>query len=127
VPTAAVRGDPSKISMFVGGFRLESVRLDGDNVTDVFSKLNGRVSKNCVIWFGGCNIGGNEAFCAAAAKASGCTVVAPVMPLLNKKYPKGYVDMLDAFAVPRIYPPSGKLDVPEFCSQQVARKFVVPV
>lgn len=127
VPTAADRADASKLCMFIGGFTLQSVRLDVDNAEAVFGTLKGKVANTCVIWFGGCNIGNNEAFCKKAAKASGCTVVAPVMPLLDKKFPKGQVDMLDAVAVPRVFTPEGSLDVPEFCSRQATHRFVVPI
>lgn len=122
-------GDSSKISMFVGGLRLTSVRLDIGNVEEVFKTLKGKVADNCVVWFGGCNIGMNNDFCSKAATASGCYVVAPVMPLMNKTFPQSQVDLLDNVSMPKAFAPSdGKpISINDFCAKQESLKFVVPI
>ena len=129
VPTAADKSNMAKICLFVGGFRTESVRLDVDNATSVFATLKDKMAENGVIWFGGCNIGANTMFCQKAAEAAGRTVVAPVMVLPNKKFPKGHVDMLDGFAIPKVFVPVGSpaTSVSDFCGKQETHKFVVPV
>ena len=128
VPTTADRTDSTKICMFVAGFKLESLRLDVGNVEGVFNTLKGKVAEQCVIWFGGCNIGANTDFCSKAASASGCHVVAPVMPLTAQKFPKNNIDILDGFAMPRVFGPDGKpMNISDFCAKQDLLKFVVPV
>ena len=50
------------------------------------------------------------------------------MGLINKKFPKGHVDMLDGFAMPKIFGPDGKTMTPtDFCAKQEQHRFVVPV
>jgi hypothetical protein len=129
VPTASDKSNMAKICLFVGGFNLESTRLDTDNVTSAFATLKDKVAENGVIWFGGCNIGANTSFCQKAADASGCAVVAPVMVLPNTKFPKSHVDMLDGFAIPKVFVPVGSpaTNISDFCGTQQTRKFVVPV
>ncbi|HEY6527545.1 MAG TPA: hypothetical protein VIZ65_02540 [Cellvibrionaceae bacterium] len=128
VPSTTDRNDVGKICLFVAGFKLNTLRLDTGNVEEVFKTLKGRLAANCVIWFGGCNIGANRNFCSKAAIASGCYVVAPVMPLLNKTFPKNFVDMLDGFAIPAVFDPTGKgISVSDFCAKQADLKFNVPV
>lgn len=128
VPNERDKQDVSKICLFVAGFKLGSTRLDVGNVETVFKTLKGRMAANCVVWFGGCNIGANRDFCSKAALASGCYVVAPVMQLPNKRFPKNYVDMLDGFAIPVIFDPAGKaMSISDFCSKQAELNFNVPV
>jgi hypothetical protein len=128
VPNERDKQDMSKICLFVAGFKLGSIRLDVGNVEAVFKTLKGRMAANCVVWFGGCNIGANREFCSKAALASGCYVVAPVMPLLNKKFPKNYVDLLDGVSIPVIFDPAGKpMSISDFCSKQAELKFTVPI
>lgn len=124
----ADKTNQKKICMFVGGFNLTSVRLELENVKNAFAALKGKIAAAGVIWFGGCDIGANVDFCGAAAAAAGCHVVAPVMPLLDKKFPKGTVDMLDGFAIPKAFGSDGKtISIPDFCAKQDTHKFVVPV
>ena len=69
-----------------------------------------------------------KAACSKAALASGCYVVAPVMPLLNKKFPKNYVDLIDGVSIPVIFVPAGKtMSISDFCSKQAELKFIVPI
>jgi hypothetical protein len=127
VPTGLTPKEEN-LCLFVAGKHRESIRLDIDNVEDVFKALKGQVAKDCVIWFGGCKIGSNNKFCSKAAVASGCTVVAPAMPLLTKRYPKLHVETLDRFAVPKVFEPDGNLvEVADFCGKQDTHQFVVPV
>jgi hypothetical protein len=118
-----------KICMFIGGADHPSLRLGLDNCEAVFAKLKGKVAKDAVLWLGGCTIGSNNEFLKKAAAASGCTVVAPAMVLVNKKQAKGKVDMLDRFCSPKVFGP-GKdqpTSVNDFCARQVTHRFVVPV
>jgi len=128
VLTDADKADANKLCMFVSGFDLTSFRLDVGNAEEAFKALKGKVAKDCVIWLGGCTIGANDKFCSTAAKASGCPVVAVVMALVAKPFPKGNVDMLDRVAVPKVFGTDGKLmAVKDFCAKQEKHKFVVPV
>jgi len=127
VPTEADETNFEKLGLYVCGFKAY-LRLDMSNVESVFRVLKGKVAENCVIWFGGCNIGANDKFCALAADASGCVVVAPVMRLPLIKAPIGTIDCLDRYAIPKIFVPGGKtISVPDFCAKQKLHKFVVPV
>ena len=73
------------------------------NATKVFQKLRGKVSPNCSVWMGGCNIGANLEFCKLASLASGCPVVAPELDLVATKYPNGFIDMLDRVAMMKVF------------------------
>jgi hypothetical protein len=121
-------GNPDKVWMWIGGFVNTAVRIDNDNATSIFATLKGKVANDCVIWFGGCNIGSNDDLCKKGAAASGCPVVAPVRACLNKKFPKGFVDLIDRFSNPVVFLP-GSNDKPfigDFCASQKKFKFVVP-
>lgn len=117
------------ICMFPGGIMNPSLRLGLDNVDVVFATLKGKVAENCVLWLGGCTIGQNHDFCSKAATASGCPVVAAGFVLLNKKFPKDFVDILDKVSQPKLFTPgqSQPGNLGDFCSKQEMYKFVVPV
>jgi len=122
-------GPDTELCMFAAGVRNSQERLGVHNVVEVFSKLKGRVSKTCVAWLGGCNIGDNNEFCQKAADASGCQVVAAHNALVNKTFPKDNIDLLDRYAAPKLFVP-GKTQpvfVGELCAKQVLHKFSVPV
>jgi hypothetical protein len=115
--------------MFAGGATKPSLRLGLDNCEVVFATLKGKVATNCVVWLGGCGIGSNNEFCSKAAKASGCPVIAAGHVLVNKKFPKDFVDILDKVSMPKLFMPgqSQPGDIGDFCSRQEMHKFVVPV
>lgn len=118
------------VCMFPGGASKPSLRLGNDNVEDVFRTLKGKVAeKNCVVWLGGCAIGENKEFCTKAANASGCPVFAAGYVLPNRRYTKGYVDVLDKLALPRLYLPGERepQSIGDFCAMQEKYKFNVPV
>jgi len=56
-------------------------------------------------------------------------VVAPAYWLVDRKFPKGHVDILDRTAAPTVYFPGADRagDIWELCSRQVAHKFIVPI
>jgi len=117
-----------KICMFIGGATAPSLRLDVDNCEEVFAKLKGKMADNGVVWLGGCTIGSNQEFLKKAAKASGCPVVAPVMVLQKKSFPKGHIDMLDGVGIPLVFGPEGKpISLTDFCGRQDTHQFTVPV
>jgi hypothetical protein len=115
--------------MFIGGATKSSLRLGLDNCEVVFATLKGKVAPNCVVWLGGCGIGSNNDFCIKAAKASGCPVIAAGHVLVNKKFPKDFVDILDRVSMPKLFIPgqARPSDIGDFCSKQERHKFVVPV
>lgn len=121
--------NPAKICLFISGFTTAGNHIDVENAKAAFSVLIGKVAPDCVVWFGGCTIGANTKFCQIAADASGCIVVAPVMPLPFRSFAKGQVEILDGFAVPKIYVPQvpNGMSVWEFCATQESRNFEVPV
>jgi hypothetical protein len=134
VPSAADKTDVAKICLFVSGFTTAANRIDVDNANAAFSVLKSKVAENCVLWFGGCTIGQNTKFCQIAADASGCIVVAPVMALPFKQFAKGQIDILDAFAIPRVFLPRAPsassataMSVSDFCAKQETCKFDVPI
>lgn len=114
------------LCLFVAGL-ISSTHLDLSNVEPVFATLKGKVSPNCVVWLGGCNIGENDEFCHKASVASGCPVVAPTKNLMARKYPKGMIDVLDRFASTKVFVGKSKVFVGDFCAKQETHKFVVPV
>jgi hypothetical protein len=120
-------GGLEKISMFVTGMSHGGFRLDIDNIEDVFAPLKGRMATDAVIWLGGCNIGANDDFCKKASKASGCVVVAPYYPLLDKRYDRFYVDILDGVCIPKIFKGDQLLTPADFCGEQKKYKFEVPI
>jgi hypothetical protein len=117
------------VCMFIGGANKSSLRLGLTNVEAVFGLLKGKVAKNCVIWLGGCGIGSNNEFCLKAANASGCPVIAAGHVLVNKKFAKNFVDILDRVSMPKLFLPgkTSPSDMGDFCATQESRKFVVPV
>ena len=94
--------DVTKICLWLGG-KSSSTQIDMTNATKVFQKLRGKVSPNCIVWMGGCNIGANLEFCKLASLASGCPVVAPELDLVATKYPKGFIDLLDRVAMMKVF------------------------
>jgi hypothetical protein len=133
VASEADKSDSTKICLFVTGFTTAAKRIDVDNAQTAFGVLKGKVAENCVLWFGGCTIGANEKFCQIAADASGCIVVAPVMALPFTTFPKGQIDILDRFAIPKIFVPASAGSnaatlkaLSEFCAKQDELKFEVP-
>ena len=77
----------------------------------------------------GCAIGENKQFCTKAANASGCPVIAAGYVLPNKRYPKGFVDVLDTLALPRLHLPgqSEPQSLGDLCAMQQKYEFMVPV
>lgn len=118
--------DVPKLCLWVAGAS-QSMTVDMSNVRKVFETLKSKVAPNCIIWIGGCNIGANKAFCEAASEASGCPVVAPELDLVAKKYPKGYIDMLDRVAMTKVYTGKNLISPSDLCVRQELHKFVVPV
>jgi hypothetical protein len=121
------RSKNAKICLWTAGER-SNFRVNNGNVDPVFGVLKGKVDDNCVIWIGGCTMSQNDIWCKAAAKAAGCYLVACANLMLNQKFPKGFVDMLDRALQPAVYPPDGGAPIymNEFCSQQEKFQFVVP-
>jgi hypothetical protein len=124
--------DAEQLKLYSGGkpgWGVETPRITVDNVVDVFSLAKSRMVKGGVIWLGGCNIGMNDKFCIAAAKASGCYIVAPALAISANKVKKGYVDLIDSYVIPKVFEPiEGKLmKLHEFCAMQSALMFEVPV
>lgn len=129
VVNSADTNDVRKLCIFVAGMKITSLRLDIDNVETAFKTLKSKVAKNAVVWIGGCTIGENNEFCQKAADASGCHIVAPARVLLAKKHPKGNVDVLDRFCMPKVFAPNQTkpVKIADFCAIQAMHKFVVPV
>ena len=128
-PTKADEPFVERRCMFVCGRNQTSLRVDLTNVEDAFKTLKSKVAKDAIVWIGGCTIGANNSFCQKAADASGCHVVAAAMVLRARKYPKGNVDVLDRFCIPKVFAP-GKMNpitVADFCAKQETHKFTVPV
>lgn len=121
------RSATAKICLWSAGER-SSFRINNGNVESVFGVLKGKVAENCVIWIGGCTMAQNDAWCKAAAKASGCHLVACGNYTPNRKFPKGSVDLLDRVLRPAVFPPSGgaPIGMNDFCGQQEKFQFVVP-
>jgi hypothetical protein len=115
--------------LFVGGASSPSLRISLDNVVEVFAPLKGKVSGNCIIWLGGCNIGANRELCRKAVEASGCRVVAATRSLINRKMGKFQVDLLDNLSSPVLYVPQIEKPVKmaELCENQGTLKFSVPI
>jgi hypothetical protein len=115
--------------MFVGGASKPGQRLGLDNVTTVFATLHDKMAENGVVWLGGCGIGSNNEFCSKAANASGCPVIAAGHALVNKKFAKTFVDILDRVSMPKLFLPNKPepASLGDFCADQVKHKFVVPV
>jgi hypothetical protein len=114
--------------MFVAGMG-SSFRLGIHNVVEVFSAVKAKMLPDAVIWLGGCNIGANDEFCRQAAAQSGCTVVAASNVLEAMRVKKGFIDMLDRYAGPKVfYPGKTQAVTPaELCAKQRRHKFEVPV
>jgi hypothetical protein len=128
--TEADKKDVKKMSLYVCGGDITLFRLTIDDVKKAFEMLKGKILENGVIWIGGCTIGSNTDFCAAAARAVDRPVVAPGYALANKKFPKGSVDILDNLALPKVFVPDAGtkfIGLSEFCAKQDAHKFVVPI
>jgi hypothetical protein len=54
--------------------------------------------------------------------------VAPANRLLDKKYPKGTIDMLDRFAATKVFETRGGLKkMNDFCADQETLNFTVPI
>jgi hypothetical protein len=121
------RSATAKICLWSAG-QSNSFRVNDRNVATVFGVLKGKVADDCVIWIGGCTMAQNDAWCKAAAKASGCHLVAPVNYTTIQKFPKGNIDLLDRSLGPVVFPPSGgtPIGVNAFCAQQDKFQFVVP-
>jgi hypothetical protein len=119
----------TELCMFAAGTRNLGERLGVHNVTDIFSKLRGRVANTCVLWLGGCNIGDNNEFCQKAANASGCQVVAAHNALQNSRFPSGHIDLIDRYAGPKLFVPNkgSPVFVGELCAKQALHKFSVPI
>ena len=122
------------VCLFIGGAKSPSSRLGLTNVEIVFAQLKGKVADKCIVWLGGCGIGSNDEFCNKAAKASGCPVIAAAHVLVNKKSPKGVVDILDRVSQPKLFLPtpdaSGRFpprSLGDFCADQEAWQFSVPI
>jgi hypothetical protein len=122
-------GPDTELCMFAAGVRNSGERLGVHNVTEIFSKLKGLVASTCVVWLGGCNIGDNNEFCQKAANASGCQVVAAHNALQNMTFPRGYIDLIDRYAGPKLFVPNKGVPVfvGELCAKQVKHKFTVPI
>jgi hypothetical protein len=126
----AEMSDPKKMSLYVCGNDTRYYRIKLSDVKTAFGTLKGKIRESGVIWIGGCNIAANREFCFGAAQAAGATVVAPGYPLLNKKYPKGKMDILDGLCLPTIFSPDAAktlVSAADFCARQEACKFSVPV
>jgi len=121
------RSKTAKICLWTAGQR-NSFRVNNGNVDSVFGVLKGKVADDCVIWIGGCTMSQNDTWCKAAAKASGCYLVACANYTPSRTFPKGNVDLLDRTLLPAVYPPNGEkpIDMSEFCAQQEKLQFVVP-
>jgi hypothetical protein len=120
------RSKTAKICLWTAG-QGKSFRVNNGNVDSVFGVLKGKVDDDCVIWIGGCTMSQNDTWCKAAAKAAGCHLVACANLMPDRKFPKGYVDMLDRVLQPAVYPPDGgvPISMSEFCSKQEKFQFVV--
>jgi hypothetical protein len=123
----ASKSDAKKMSLYICGGNTTLYRLTLADVTKAFETLKGSILDTRVIWIGGCAVAGNKDFCAAAAKAVNRPVVAPLRALLNKRFPKGKIDILDGLAIPVVFAPGGgTTKMIEFCANQDEHKFSVP-
>jgi hypothetical protein len=122
------RGLPDQtLGLYITGFH-HNARIAIGNCEAVFGTLKGKMADNCIIWIGGCEIGLNDAFCKAAAKASGCPLVAAAKAVTLTKFPKFYVDLVDRYANPVVFMPDGsKPFIRDLCAKQEKLNFVVPV